>query len=286
MADPLVLVLGGTGTVGSSIVAQLAKFRVRVRVLSRDPGKARAGQHAEVVRGDLSAPGSLPAAFAGVKRLFLLTPAGPEQVTQEANALTAANHAGVEHVVKLSGGGVILMPHMAHTGGVALAKATEAQLLASKLSWTILRPGAYNTNAMKAFGLLARGGLYLPAGEGKDSHIDPRDIAAVAVKALIEPGHDGKAYDLTGPQLLSYREVVEKISRALGRPLTYNDVPATTWSKEMVAAGAPAPLVESLVAYFGGVRDGLMYATTTVADLLGRARTFDDWVREELASLV
>lgn len=87
---------------------------------------------------------------------------------------------------------------------------SEKRLRALDVAWTILRPAFFNSNLIHSLGIVPRGGLFLPAGDGKDKPIDPRDIAAVAVKALTTPGHEGKVYELTGPELLSYAEVVQK----------------------------------------------------------------------------
>jgi uncharacterized protein YbjT (DUF2867 family) len=145
----------------------------------------------------------------------------------------------------------------------------------------------YDSNLIE-FGIVPRGGLFFPAGDGKHAPIDPRDIAAVAVKALTTPGHEEKIYELTGPELLSYAEVVRKTSAVTGKLLQYVDVPEATWLQEMLSSGAPQPVVESLLAYFArGVKAGRMnYQTSTVAELLGRpGRTIDEWVRDHIAEL-
>lgn len=288
MAKPLILVTGATGTIGTEVIRGLVAAGHRARALVRDVAKAAGlGASVEIARGDLAKPETLEAAFAGVDKAFVVVATGPEQATQEGNAFEAAKRAGATHLVKLSGGGTIEMEHMAGTAFAEWHRDAERRLLATGLAWTILRPGPFNTNVTRAWGIMARGGLFLPSGDGKDVHIDPRDIGAVAVEVLTGTGHEGKIYDLTGPQLLSYAEVVQKVAAATGRPLRFVDVPEATWRQELLGAGAPPPVVDSFARYFAGVKAGRMYVTSTVTELLGRpARTFDDWVKDHINELV
>jgi uncharacterized protein YbjT (DUF2867 family) len=288
MAKPLILVTGATGTIGTEVVQQLAAAGHRVRALVRDLAKAaKLGATVEVAKGDLAKPETLEAAFAGVEKAFVVVASSPEQATQEGNAFDAAKRAGATHLVKLSGGGPIVMDHMAGTAFAKWHGDAEARLRATGIAWTILRPGPFNANVAKAWGIMARGGLFLPSGNGRDPHIDPRDIGAVAVKVLTEPGHEGKVYDLTGPELLSYAEVVQKVAAATGRPLKFVDVPEATWRQELLGAGVPPPAVDSFAHYFAGVKAGRMYLTSTVTELLGRpARSFDAWVKDHINELL
>ena len=286
MTKPLILVTGANGTVGSEVVKQLVQGGHRVRALVRDPVKAqKLGASVEVVKGDLSKPETLAAAFVGVGKAYVVLPAtGPEFSELEGNAFNAAKQAGVKHIVKQSS--FVMEDFMAGTPFAQWHGASEKRLRALGVAWTILRPHFFDSNLIE-FGIMPRGGLFFPAGNGKDAPIDPRDIAAVAVKVLTTPGHEGKVYELTGPELLSFAEVVQKIAAVTGKPLKYVDVPEATWRQEMLSAGAPPPVVESLFAYFvGGVKAGRIRMTSTVAELLGRpARTIEQWAKDHIAEL-
>jgi uncharacterized protein YbjT (DUF2867 family) len=217
MADIPILVAGATGTVGSKVVEQLLERRCHVRVLTRDAGKAaKFGKGVDVAIGELGRSDTLAAAFSIIKKAFVLSSnnGGPD-AAWESNAFRAAKLAGVDHIVKLSGRGV----DSYNAGGfIAQQQAeSERELRALGVGWTILRPGFFASNFLGDFPVAALGTLYLPSGAGKDSAIDPRDIAAVAVEALTMPGHEGKIYELTGPDLLSYAEMVGKISAAIGQ---------------------------------------------------------------------
>jgi uncharacterized protein YbjT (DUF2867 family) len=115
--------------------------------------------------------------------------------------------------------------------------------------------------------------------------VEARDVAAVAVAALTSDGHVGKTYTITGPEALSFQEVVQKLAAATGRPVTYQDVPLATVQQEMVAAGLPAWLVEVRMEFATALRDGYAAAVTdTVQAVTGQpARTFDAFAREHAA---
>ena len=288
MTNPLILVTGATGTVGSEVVQQLIAGGHRVRALVRDPAKAaKFGAGLEVVKGDLAKPETLGPAFAGIDKAFVLArAAGPEFMELEGNAFDAAKKAGVKHVVKLSGNsGIATYLSKAPLG--KWHREGERRLRELGVAWTILRPGFFNSNLIE-FGIIRQGGLFFPVGDGKEAPIDPRDIAAVAVKALTTSGHEGKIYELTGPELLSFAEVVQKVSTITGKPLKFVDVPEATWRQQMLSAGAPPPVVESLLCYFAeGIKAGRTnHLTPTVAELLGRpAGTLEQWAKDHIAAL-
>ena len=280
----MILVTGATGTVGSQVVEQLLAAGERVRVLARDPAKAaKFGAAVEVAQGDLSKSETLPAAFEGIEKVFLLA-TGPELANLEAHAITAAKRASVKHVVKLSALGADIEP------GIQLGRwhrESEKNLEESGLTWTILRPGNFHTNALGwARSIQAQGVVYHLTGAGKSAPIDPRDIAAVAVAALTTPGHEGKIYDLTGPEALTAAEQVEKIGVALEKPLQAIDAPESAARGGMLAEGMPRELVEAVLELMALIRAGhVEKKTTTVAEVLGREpRTFDAWVKDNIAA--
>lgn len=273
-----ILVVGGTGTVGRHVVAGLVDAGARVRVLARSREKAAALGPVEVVVGDLEAPDTIADAFAGVERAFVAVSSSPSMATLQRNAFAAAERAGVRHVVNLSAQEAF-MDHMRNAPLGRWIRESEADLRASGVAFTFLRPGAFASNVLM-FGALEHGGVQLPGAQGREAPIDPADVAAVAVAALTTPGHEGKAYDLTGPELLTYGDMMEKLSAAIQKPLTYVDIAETEARRRFEAAGIPAPYVESILAHFVGVRAGCMTIASGVADVLGRPpRTFDAWAR-------
>ncbi len=285
MATFPILVTGATGTIGSEVVKQLVEDGHRVRALVRDPAKAaRLGDSVEIVVADLSKPETLPPAFAGVETAFIASN-GLDIAALEANAYDAASEAGVKRIVKLSG------RHLDadFMQGTLLARnhnASEERLRRLGVAWTIIRPGFFSSNFL-LFIDRARGVVALPVGDGKDTPTDPRDIAAVAVLALTKPGHERKIYEITGPDYVSYADMVRKIAVSTGTPISFVDVPSTVVRDGMVAAGVPLTQADGLMRYFEGVKDGKIYPPTSImAELLGRApRSFDDWVHDHASAL-
>lgn len=128
--------------------------------------------------------------------------------------------------------------------------------------------------------------IFLPVGDGKDSFLDPLDIAACAVKLLTSPGHGGRIYEITAGEELTYAQLAEKLSAAIGKKIAFQDIPEEAARQGMLASGLPAAVAESFVTFFGLVRNGKIYPpTSAVRDLLGRPpRSFDDWARDHVAA--
>lgn len=284
----MILIVGATGTIGSEVVKQLTNAGHRVRALARDrvKGEQILGPSVEVVAGDLSKPESLAPAFRNVDRVFVATFGGPDLAILEGEAFRASKKAGVRHVVKLSGIPVCVPEYAAQMPLAQWHVDSENELRASGVAWTILRPAFFVSNIL-FWNVSQRGALALPTGEGKTALLDPRDIAGVAANVLTQPGHHGRVYELTGPELLSQRDLLAKVSHVLGQRLTYVDVSPVDWRTEMVSAGFPPVLADSYLFYFDRLlKAGKMaFVRSTVADFLGRARTADDWIRDNVARL-
>ena len=252
----MILIIGATGTNGSELIRQLTAAGVKVRAMTRNPDKAadlgRLG--VEVVAGDLDRPPTLAAAMAGCEKAFVVSSVDERFPARLANAWAAARQAGVKHVVKLSALGaaddspaVILRMHAE----------TDAALRVSGLAWTILCPNSFHQNLLlSAPTIREQGAFYMPLGDAKQSLIDVRDIGEVAAKALTTDGHAGQAYDLPGPE-----------------SLTYSDV-APAWTADAVA---------EIYGHFAtGAAAGV---TDAVRRVTGRAPTpFSQWARHHAAA--
>ncbi len=278
----MILVTGATGNIGRELVRRLAAAGVPVRAFVRDAARAedlrQAG--AEILVGDLDHPETLAPALDGVERLFLLTPANPRQVEQQGRTVDAAQRAGVRHVVKLSALGAWL------DSPVSLGRwhaQTEKQIEKSGMAWTHLRPHFFMQNTLGfAPSIAAEGKLYAPMREGRVGLVDTRDIAAVAAAVLVGSGHEGKTYDVTGPEALDFHTIAAHIASATGRKVTYMDVPPGEAEKAMVAGGMPAWLADALLGFYGIFAAGHASATTRVVeDVTGNAaRTYAQFARE------
>ena len=282
----MIVVTGATGKIGKELVRQLAARGAAVRALSRHAGRGEEIPGVEWVAADLAQREHLVSAFAGAEKLFLLTANSEDMVRLQKNALEAARQAGVRHVVKLSALGA--SDHSLSVIGLWHYN-VERLLRESGLAWTLLRPHHFMDNLLdQRKNILREGVVYSAAGEGRIPFIDTRDIAAVAAVALTEPGHEGKAYTLTGPEALSYGQATEILSRVLGRPLTYvAETEDEAWARQR-NAGEPSWRISALLAIAAYQRAGgpTEQVTTTVEKLIGRPPlSFEQFARDHAAEL-
>lgn len=284
MRSGKILVTGATGTIGAQIVPQLLAKGADVRVLVRDPAKAQGFSGVEVVVGDLSRPETLPEALRGVDKLFAVSN-GTNIAELEGNLYAAARDAKLERLVKISG------RHLDadFMAGQPLAKnqiAAEAAARSVGVPWTIIRPGFFSSNFFMFIDWATRT-FAIPVGDGRDTPTDTADIAAVGVEALLGDGHESKIYEITGPDFLSFPEMLRTIGTVTGRPVQQIDVPPEVVLQGMIASGVPETQARGLLDYFAAVRAGKVYPPTeTMGKLLGRpTRSFGDWVRANAAAL-
>ena len=278
----MILVTGATGRIGGEAVRLLTEAGAKTRALLRHPEKGSAWKGIEVVKGDLDDAASVAAALQGVKQVLLVTSSGNSE--QEIRVTNAARAAGVDHVVKISSLGTGANPPTKLAMGHA---ESEAALQRSGLAWTFVRPGLFAQNFLAFAPLIkAHGRFSASARDGKIAPIDTRDIAAVAVKALLAPGHAGKTYSLTGPVALSYAEIAEKLAAAIGKPVAYVDVPPAETRDNLLRAGLPEWLAGDMLTLQERIASGgLNIVSPDVAAVLGRpARSFDDFANDHAAA--
>jgi uncharacterized protein YbjT (DUF2867 family) len=213
----------------------------------------------------------------------LISPLNPRQVEWQGNFVEAARRAGAVHIVKLSGLGTA--PDSALRSGRWHAQ-TELHIADVGLPWTYLRPPFFMQNLLRSAAAIAAQGVLVAAMQAaKIAMVDARDVAAVAVAALMADGHVGQTYTITGPEALSFQEVAAKLTAATGRRVTYQDIPLAAVRQEMVAAGLPAWLADGRMEFAPALRDGYAAAVTdTIQAVTGQpARTFDAFAREHTA---
>jgi uncharacterized protein YbjT (DUF2867 family) len=278
----MITVFGATGTIGSRVVAGLTAAGVPVRAFTRNPARARFGPGVDVVRGDLADPAAVRAALSDVAAAFVVT--SPDALGHEHTVADAVRACGIARVVKLSS--VAANPPVAGTYGRAHAGVEDA-FVSAGARLTALRPAGFMTNALQwKHSILGQGRVYQPFGTVKRALIDPADIAAVAVACLTSDGHEGKVYQLTGPEGLNGAEQTERVAAALGRPLEFVEVTAEQTRAAMLKVGMPADLVDGLIEGMADpdpTRGGI--PLPTVAEITGRAPvTFGDWLERNRAA--
>lgn len=220
-----ILITGATGNISSGIITQLKGSGHRILALVRHPEKAEElkRQGVELRVGDLEKPWTLPAAFAGADIVWMLAPPGPRAPEQCSNGLWAARQAGIKHVVRLSAIGA---SHTAPTINSRLHALSDAELIASGIPFTILKPHYFMQNLLMAAQSVSQdGAMYFALADGKMGLIDSRDISEFAAHVLTSAGHEGKTYTLTGPASISMHQVAAAIGEAIGKGVKY--VPVT-----------------------------------------------------------
>ncbi len=271
------------GKVGSETVRLLRQrdvpVRVLVRVLVRDPEKAKAlaDAGAEIAMGDLDAPASIDAAMAGVTAVVLVSPAVP---AQELNVIRSAAHAGAGHVVKATSKASADSPIARRRGQTEI----EAGLAASGLPHTLLRSNAYMQNVLALAPAIAKTSAFgSSAGQGRIGLVDARDVAAVAAQIATSPApHAGQTYWLTGPELISNYDVAAVLSKLLGRTIIYRELTFDEDEDTMIRAGVPAQVAEMNAQAFSLIADGdAEWLSEDVPSLLGRpARSFEQFAAD------
>lgn len=270
----MIFVTGGAGYVGPEIARRLVEAGQRVRLLVASLAEAEQveGLGREIVVGDRRKPATFASALEGVETAVLLTRNALDLPEQEAVFARTAKAAGVGRVVKLSA--FDADPNAPEGARRAHAEAEEG-VKRSGVPWTFLRPEFFMQNLLWfADEIKAKGTFSLPLKTGRIGMIDYRDIAAVAVKCATETGHEGSIYSLSGPELLSMDDVAEKLTRAVGMPIRYNDVPPDEFERLLVAMGRPAWHARAISVLYSEMSQGSSAVVTEdVPRILGRAAT-------------
>ena len=277
------LVTGGTGTVGSEVVRQLAARGEDVRVLVRSEEKGKglpAG--ARGVVGDLDDRQSLDRAMQGVDKLFLLTPLSETETQEGINAVEAAKAAGIRHIVFMSVHNVEKCPEAPHfKSKIDIQAAIEK----SGIPYTYIMPNNFYQNDVWFKQAMLDYGVYpQPFGDKGLSRVDTRDIAEAVVNALMQPGHAGTRYALVGPDVLTAKQTASIWGKALGKEITYGGNDLDAWEKQ-AKQGLPGWMVDDFkIMYAFFQRMGLAANNDDMAQtrkILGREpRKFEDYARD------
>jgi uncharacterized protein YbjT (DUF2867 family) len=234
----MILVTGATGNVGAEVVRALATVGVPVRALTRDPGRATPQSGVEYVAGDLNRPRSLEPLLPEVRGLFMM-PGYPDLPW----LLDTARRAGAGRVVLLSGNAVDL-----DSGNAVSRYMTESEraVRQSGLAWTFLRPCPFMSNTFSWAAQLRTGDVVrAPFARMRTASVDPYDIAAIAVRALLTGGHAGRIYQPTGPEALLPADRLRILGTVLGRDLRFEEQPDDDARAEMLTT-TPAEYVDAI----------------------------------------
>ncbi|HKV75033.1 MAG TPA: NmrA family NAD(P)-binding protein [Gemmatimonadales bacterium] len=229
-----VLVLGGTGTVGSATVKGLLAKKVDVTVLTRNAnaaGKLPAG--VKGIAGDLLDIGVIRSAFKGFDAAYILTALHDSEAHQGLLAVNGAVMGGVKKIVFLSIHDVDKAPHLPHFGAKI---PIELAIKASGVPYTILRPNNFYQNDYWFKDVILNYGIYpQPFGSAGLSRVDVEDIAEAGVLALTSNVTDNETVDLVGPEAMTAPKTAEIWSKALGKTIKYGGDDLDAWEKSMLA---------------------------------------------------
>ena len=284
--EKTILVTGATGTVGSEVVKQLAAissssgYSVRAAVHSKNKSnqlKQLESQGVEIVDLDYTKQETVAHALDNVDKVFLQTLPTPNVADICSNIINEAKKNGVKYVVKLSAMGADSEPR---STVLRLHGEEEKIIEDSGIPYTFLRPPAYMQNFVTQFGhtIKTQNAFYVPAGDAKMSFIDSRDIVAITVKILTKntPGssrqhYENKAYDITGPDALSYGQAADILSSEVGKKISYVNITEEDSRKGMKQIGIGDWFIDIMMELFRIIRAGYGSETTTVVeDITGR----------------
>lgn len=219
---------------------------------------------------DFDRPETLPPALEGVEAVFLASYA----TRHEAALVPAAVKVGVERNIKLSAWQADREAFVVGRWHREVERAIER----SGLAWTFLRPNGYMQNVVTYLGETIRneGAIYDSVGDARVSHVDVRDVARVAARVLTEPSHEGRIYELSGPEALSHHDLAATLTRVLGRPIRYVAIDDEDYRQGCLDAGMAAWEADAWVDLNRYARTGATSAITASVrerPTAGRARS-------------
>lgn len=278
-----ITVTGSTGTIGAELVRRLSETGVPVRAVLRDVTRTRPLKHVAWLQADLAEDDKLEATLAGTDRLFLLTGNQPGFGATQIAVIRAAARLGVRHVVKLSALGA-----SGHSRAPLAREHWDAEqvLQQTSMSWTILRPHSFMQNWLDdvAETVRAERTIYAAIGDGRVPFIDARDIADVALEALLHPDrHGGQTYVLTGGVAVGYADLAQVLSDTIDAPVTYRALSMEEARERLERQGVAPGSIDSMLALAAYQKKGGPTERTSdsVERILGRPpRDIRDFTRD------
>ena len=274
-----VLVTGSTGNVGRAVASHLVALGQTVVSAVRAHAAAEVAPGSEARNFDFEDDRDWASAFAGVDRLFLLRPPAIADVQRYLfPVIDAALDSGVKHIVFLSLQGVQFNTATPH-------HAVEKYLKECGAPFTFLRPNFFMQNLSSTYrdDIRDRGEIFVPAARARTAFVDTDDIGAVAAAVFTKPGHEGKAYTLSGEQSLNYYDIAQQLTTVLGYPVRYAQPTVEGYVKRLADTGAAADYIDVQKMIYRVVRMNVSaFPNRTIRRLTGRpATTFTEFARRE-----
>jgi len=247
----MILIIGAAGLTGSAIAREFSRNGVAVRALVRD--RSRAGglaelPYIELVEGDMARAETLDRALEGIDRALMISSSNAQMLETQCRFVDACKAAGVAHVVKFSGKESGIGFDAKKFPFTRMHEEIERYLEESSLVWTHLRPSQFmQVYLREAATIVGKGLLRLPLDDVRLSPVDVEDIAKIAFALLTQGGHQGRAFEITGPQALSMAEIAAAIEEATDKPVRYQKITIEEHRREMEALGLPPFIVDALI---------------------------------------
>lgn len=245
-----ILVTGATGQSGAAVVREFAQHQVPVRILVRDRAKAapfESFRTVQITEGDMLRPETLADALQGIERVLMISSAYPNMIETQRSFIDAAKKRSVQHIVKFSGKESNIGYDSSKFRFGRMHEEIEHYLENSGLSWTHLRPSQFmQVYLREAPSIAKKGELCLPLENVRMSPVDQKDIAKVAFALLTTDRHEGKTYEMTGPEALSMDEIAERISDAIGKKVVYRNITPAERRNALLQTGMPTDFVDAL----------------------------------------
>ncbi len=245
---PVILVTGASGKTGFPIVSELASAGVPVRALVHTKAKKKMFENmkeVELMEGDYSDTRSLEGALSGIHKAYLVSPPSPDMVKLQSNFVNMARLTGLKHVIKLSALGT------GENSPVGLLRdhaEIEDYIRKTGIAYTFLHPHFFMENLLvNSESVTKNGVLYSPLGDARIAPIALQDIASVAARILIDGGHLGTTYVLSGPESLTFSEIAAIWSKVIGKTIRYSTVSFDATRQEMAQSGMPTWMAENMI---------------------------------------
>ncbi|MDE2250069.1 MAG: SDR family oxidoreductase [Gammaproteobacteria bacterium] len=268
-----IAIAAATGQLGRLVVRALQEKHPVADIVALARTPARAAELGVAVRAaDYARPETLGPALEGVGTLLLISSSEfGQRAAQHRNVIAAARTAGVERIVYTS----LLHAERSPLNLAPEHRESEQALRASGVPYTILRNGWYTENYAGSIPGAVAGEAFLgAAGEGRISSAARRDFADAAVAALISAGHEGKTYELAGDDAYTLAELAAEISRQVGRPIPYRNLPESDYARALAGFGLPASLANAIASWDVCASTGALFDDSRqLSRLIGRPTT-------------
>ncbi len=268
----MIVITAASGKLGQLVANELAAkgLATQTRLAARSPDKLAAykAKGFEVAAADYEDPASLAAAFQGADTLLLISSMGPNEarIAHHHNAIQAAKAAGIKRIVYTS---ATNPSDFSRFDWAKAHVATEAELKASGVAYTILRDNSYFSNNDALFSGAKESGVLAFTGiDAKVAYVSHEDVAAATVGALTGAGHDDKTYEISGSSAYSANELAAILAELTGKEIKALDVPLSAFADQFRSMGLPEFVVDGLTGFYAALGAGEYAATSGDVELL------------------